>query len=413
VSSDFGSPARVALPSGSTMPAIAPSRSRIGARGADASYLPARGRVRSWNRVTPLRAGKEAFPAMLAAIALAEQSICLETYILRADRIGQRFKAALVERARAGVAVRVLYDAVGSIALPADYVAELVDAGAEVIEFHPVAPWRRRFGWNTRDHKKMLIVDHRVAFTGGINIGDEYSPTEEGGGGWHDMSAQVEGPAVRELSRVFASTWEAEGGSLGSTAARAAGASSSPERAFALVEVIANLGAIPRPGMRRAYLHAIRRAQHQISVMNAYFIPDAALRRAFAKAVRRGASVRVVVPSRSDIEPVYYASRNLYARLMRSGVRLFEWQGDMMHAKCAAIDGIWSTIGSYNLDRRSFVHNLEVGLLMIDRELARELEAQFETDLMHCREVDARDWSTRPRWQKLLERFWYLFRYWL
>ncbi len=384
-----------------------------GSPGADASYLPARGRVRSWNRVAPLRAGREAFPAMLAAIASAEQSICLETYILRADRIGQRFKTALAERARAGVSVRVICDAVGSIGLPTEYVAELVAVGVQWIEFHPVAPWRRRFGWNTRDHKKMLIIDSRIAFTGGINIGDEYSPTEEGGGGWHDMSAQIEGPAVRELSRVFDSTWRAEGGSAVPPAARVDEASASPERAQAFVEVIANLGAIPRPGMRRAYLHAIRHAQHRISIMNAYFIPDAALRRAFAKAVRRGASVRVIVPSRSDIEPVYYASRNLYARLMRSGVRLYEWQGDMMHAKCAAIDGIWSTIGSYNLDRRSFIHNLEVGLVMFDRDLARELETQFEAELMLCREVDPRLWPTRPRWEKWLERFWYLFRYWL
>ena len=344
-----------------------------GAPGADASYLPPRGRVRSWNRVTPLRAGREAFPAMLAAIARAEHSICLEMYILRADRIGQRFKQALVERARAGVSVRVICDAVGSIGLPADYVAELVAAGVEWIEFHPVAPWRRRFGWNSRDHKKMLIVDSRIAFTGGINIGDEYCPTEEGGGGWHDMSAQIEGPAVRELSRVFDSTWRAEGGSAVPPEARVDKAAS-PERAQAYVEVIANLGAIPRPGMRRAYLHAIRHAQHRIRVMNAYFIPDAALRRAFAKAVRRGASVRVIVPSRSDIEPVYYASRNLYARLMRSGVRLYEWQGDMMHAKCAAIDGVWSTIGSYNLDRRSFIHNLDVSG---GRLIGKTVEADF------------------------------------
>jgi cardiolipin synthase len=369
--------------------------------------------MRSWNRVAALRAGAEAFPAMLAAIAGAEQRICLEMYILRADRIGQRFKAALVERARAGVAVHVLYDAVGSIGLPAAYVAELVEAGAEVLEFHPVAPWRRRHGWNRRDHKKLLIVDCRIAFAGGINIGDEYSPADEGGGGWHDMCCRVEGPAVHDLLRIFARTWEAEGGSSLRIAMRAEEAPPTPAEALVLVQVIANLGLIRRPGMRRAYLHAIRHAQQRVSIMNAYFIPDAALRRGFAKAVRRGASVRVIVPSRSDLTPVYYASRNLYARLMRRGVRIFEWQGAMMHAKCAAIDGIWSTIGSYNLDRRSFVHNLEVGLLMIGRELAGELETQFEAELSLCREVDSRAWPLRPAWEKLLERFWFLFRRWL
>jgi cardiolipin synthase len=295
---------------------------------------------------------------MLDAIAGATRQSCLETYILRADRIGQRFKAALVERAKAGVVIRVIVDAVGSMGLPADYVDELTRAGVQLIWFGPVAPWRKRFGWNRRDHKKLLIVDGRVAFTGGLNIGDEYDAAEVGGGGWHDMSARIEGPAVRELARIFASTWEAEGGSQIHIEARANEAVATPERALAFVQVIANLGAIRRPGMRRAYLHAIRHARHSVRVMNAYFIPDGALRRGFGKAIRRGASVRVIVPSRSDLEPVYYASRHLYARLMRSGVRIFEWQGDMMHAKCAAIDGIWSTIGSYNLDRRSFIHNL-------------------------------------------------------
>lgn len=351
---------------------------------------------------------------MLDAIARAEQSVCLEMYILRADRIGERFKVALAERARAGVAVRVLYDALGSIGLPAQYMADLAQAGVESIEFHPVAPWRRGFGWNRRDHKKILIVDGRVAFVGGINIGDEYCPAEEGGGGWHDVCAQIEGPAVRELSRVFASTWEAEGGS--SVPIPRGGEeqlSAAPTRAGVLVQVMANLGAIARPRMRRAYLQAIHCAQKQIVIMNAYFIPDAALRRAFARAVRRGVSIRVIVPSRSDLQLVYSASRHVYGRLMRSGVRLFEWQGAMMHAKCAAIDGVWSTIGSYNLDRRSFVHNLEVGLLMIGRELAHELETQFEADLGRCREIDPREWPTRSRWEKLLERFWFLFRGWL
>jgi cardiolipin synthase len=388
-------------------------RARAAHDASDLRYLPARGRRRSRNRVIPLRAGEQAFPAMLCAIARAERSVCLEMYILRADRIGQRFQSALIERARAGVRVCLIYDAVGSIGLPAKYLAELDDAGVERIEFHPVMPWRPRAGWNRRDHKKLLIVDGRVAFTGGINIGDEYCPASEGGGGWHDLCAQIEGPAVRDLWGVFAATWHAHGGARLELPPPPPEPSASADRSLSWVEVIANLGAISRPRIRRAVLHAIDRAEKRVVILNAYFIPDRALRRAFAAAIRRGAEVRVIVPSRSDLTLVYFASRNLYARLMRMGVRIFEWQGEMMHAKAAAIDGVWATIGSYNLDRRSFIHNLEVGLLIVDRELARELEAQFEADLRRCREVEARVWAKRPAWQKWAERACYALRYWL
>jgi cardiolipin synthase len=388
-------------------------RARAARDASDLRYFPARGGLRSRNLVTPLRAGEQAFPAMLEAIARAERSVCLEMYILRADRIGQRFQAALIERARAGVHVRVIYDAVGSIGLPAKYVGELTAAGVQLIEFHPVMPWRPRAGWNRRDHKKLLIVDCRVAFTGGINIGDEYCPAAEGGGVGHDLCAQIEGPAVSDLLEVFAATWHECGGSRLALPKRPAEPPESPDRGLSWVEVIANLGVIARPRIRRAVLHAMDRAEKRILILNAYFIPDAALRRAFARAIGRGVEVSVIVPSRSDLALIYFASRKLYARLMRSGVRIFEWQGEMMHAKAAAIDGVWATVGSYNLDRRSFIHNLEVGLLIVDRDLARELETQFEADLLRCREVDARVWSQRPAWQKWLEGACYALRYWL
>ena len=363
------------------------------------------------NHVTALRAGGEAFPAMLEAITRAQRSIELETYILRADRIGQRFQAALCERARAGVAVRVLYDAVGSFTLSAKFVSELAEAGVRVAEFRPIAPWRARWGLNRRDHKKMLILDGGLAFVGGLNIGDEYCALEDGGGGWHDAVARVEGPAVRELAALFAETWRDAGGDEIPALPEAARAA--PASGDVAVHVLANSGLVSRPRMRRAYLRAIRRAEKTICIMNAYFIPDRTLRRAFAHAAQRGVSVRVIVPSRSDLHPVYYASRHLYPRLLRSGVRIFEWQGAMMHAKLAVIDGVWSTIGSYNLDRRSFVHNLEVALLMIDRELGQALERHFASDLESCTEISLADFERRPLWQSLLERVWYALRFWL
>jgi cardiolipin synthase len=165
--------------------------------------------------------------------------------------------------------------------------------------------------------------------------------------------------------------------------------------------------------MRRVLIHAIRGARSRVSVMSAYFVPDRRLRRAFADAVRRGVDVRVLVPARSDLPFVQHASRALYGRLLRAGVRIFEWQAGMMHAKATAVDGAWCTIGSFNVDRRSLVHNLEVGVVVTDRGLARELERDFDDDLSACCEVELAAWSRRPLRSRLLERFWHLFRHWL
>jgi cardiolipin synthase len=377
---------------------------------ADARYLLPRAGPGSWNHVRPLRGGREVFPAMLECIAKAQRDVCLEMYILRDDRIGQRVLEQLIERARSGVAVRVMVDAVGSYALSRSAIEELRSAGAELVVFRPVMPWRPRFGWNQRDHRKLLIVDQRIAITGGINIGDEYCALEDGGGGWHDVCAQIEGPALRELLAIFTSTWRGAGGTAFAIHADAGHADA---QGATWVQVIANRGRITRPRMRRALRRAIDASERSVEVLSAYFIPDRALRRSLARAVRRGVRVRVLVPARSDLRVVQYASRHLYARLLRDGVRVFEWQGAMMHAKCATIDGVWSTVGSYNLDRRSFIHNLEVGLLMVDRELASELERGFALDLARSREVDAEAWSRRSRADKWIESFCFLFRYWL
>lgn len=165
--------------------------------------------------------------------------------------------------------------------------------------------------------------------------------------------------------------------------------------------------------MHRSYLHAIRRAETTISLMNAYFIPDRRLRREFARAAARGVSVRVILPVAFDVRAVYYASHHLYERLLRRGVRIFEWPVRMMHAKSGVIDGVWSTIGSYNLDRRSLVHNLEIGIVTLDRRIGAQMQEQFEKDLAICREITLEEWMKRSRWERALEWLLYQFRYWL
>lgn len=391
----------------------------------DLGYVPRRQRLRPGNRVVPLIGGGDAFPAMLAAVNAARRSILLEMYILKDDVIGRRFQAAFIERAKAGVQVRVLVDGLGSFALSSRYIDELEQAGVELHIYHPVAPWRARWGLNNRDHQKILIVDDEIGFCGGLNIGDEYRPVEQGGGGWHDLHARVEGPAVQELARVFRSTWIKAGGEpfeepredapgLPDGHGATMRARNEPASARnALVSVISNERILKRSHMRYAYLHAIRRAQTSIHLTNAYFIPDRGLRGAFARASRRGVDVCVIVPSTSDVRAVYHASRHLYTRLLKRGVRIFEWPNRMMHAKAGVIDGVWSTIGSYNLDRRSFLHNLEVALVSVDRELGARLEKQFQRDLALCKEIRLDEWMQRSWWSKFLSWFFFQLRYWL
>jgi len=364
-------------------------------------------RLRRHTQVKPLRNGEEVFPAMLEAIRGARRTIHFETYILVADRIGEEFREALVERAKAGVEVRFLYDAVGCIELKDSFLDPLRAAGGHVAVYHPVAPWRARWGWNKRDHKKILVVDDHVGFTGGINLGLEYVAVEHGGKGWLDWHARVEGTAVHELAVSFRRTWieasdvpipvpEQSGPALGRNALG--------------VQVVDNTGVRSRWRMHRAYLHAITRAERDISILNSYFIPELSLRRAFRRAVARGVSVRVVLPSDSDVPPVRHASRYLYRRLLASGVRIFEWRESMMHAKMGIIDGVWSTIGSYNLDHRSLMHNLEVSLVCVDEPLAAKLQAAFEKDLAGCEEITVAHLERLSRWDRIKDWFWYQLR---
>jgi cardiolipin synthase len=378
----------------------------------DRGYAPPNARLRRSNRVKTLRAGGEAFPAMLEAIASARGHVHLEMYILRNDRIGRTFQEALIERAKAGVHVRVIYDSLGSFGLASAFVDEFRAAGIETIEFHPVVPWRPRWGLNKRDHQKILVVDDRIGFTGGLNIGDEYVPLEQGGGGWYDAQVRIEGPVVFDLAALFRRMWLKNGGSY-FPEPRVHHVEAAAGEHLSSVQVISNARIRTRFQMRRAYVHAIRRAQKRICIMNAYFIPDRVLRRRFAQAVERGVDVRVIVPSTSDVSAVYWATRYLYARLIRRGVRLYEWPERMMHAKSGIIDAVWSTIGSYNLDRRSLLHNLEAGVIVLDRDVGRALEKQFDEDLKGCREVLLSEWEARSKLSRVLEWFFFQFRYWL
>ena len=373
-----------------------------------APYARTQLRWRPGCEVTVLRDGTETFPAMLEAIASAKKSISLETYILAADKTGETFKAALIERANAGVKVRVIYDAVGSFGLPDAYVAELHAAGIETIDFNPIAPWRRRFRLSHRDHRKILVVDDTVGFTGGLNIGDDYAPVSAGGVGWHDIHCRVTGPIVLDLARMFRRTWIRAGGARFSPVA--APHTAPPGHGSAYVRLLDNTRLRQRGVVRRAYLHVIRAAKLSILIQNAYFLPDRGLRRALTRAVRRGVDVRVIVPGRSDVRLIEWASLYVLRRLAKLGVGILRWRGPMMHAKTATIDATWSTIGSYNFDAQSRFSNLELTVEILDAPTAQALAKTFEHDVENCDPYTEAAWKKLPWWTKALAWFSYRIR---
>ncbi|MEJ7600600.1 MAG: phosphatidylserine/phosphatidylglycerophosphate/cardiolipin synthase family protein [Kofleriaceae bacterium] len=358
--------------------------------------------------VTVLRDGSETYPAMLTAIASAQVSVCMETYILASDGTGDRFKAALIDRARAGVAVRLVYDAVGSFGLPGGWVDEMRAAGCEVIDFNPIAIWRRKFRLSHRDHRKIIVVDDKIAFTGGLNISNDYAAVADGGVGWHDMHCRVTGPIVLDLARMFRRTWLRAGGQHYKPPPPMGEAE--PGSGSSFVRLLDNTRRRQRATVRRAYLHVIRTARESVLIENAYFLPDRGLRRALANAVRRGVDVAVLVPGRSDVKLIEWASLYVLRSLARQRVRIVRWGGVMMHAKTAVVDGTWSTIGSYNFDAQSRFNNLEVTLEILDAATGAALVRNFERDAANCVLFDFESWQRLPWWKKGLAWFGYRLR---
>jgi cardiolipin synthase len=347
--------------------------------------------------VTVLRDGGQTYRAMLDAIVNAKESIVLETYILAGDSTGDRFKIALVERAKAGVSIRIIYDAVGSFGLSAAWVDDLRAAGCEVIDFNPISPWRARFRLSHRDHRKLLVVDNEVGFTGGLNISNDYASVEDGGVGWHDMHCRVTGPIVTDMARLFRRSWIRAGGKTYAPIPPTTGAGNGNS----FVRLLENTKRRHRTTFRRAYLHVIRAARRSIRIENAYFLPDRGLRRALIQAVARGVDVQVIVPGRSDVKLVEWASLYVLRRLAKRGIKVWRWGGVMLHAKTAVIDAVWSTIGSYNFDSQSRFNNLEVTVEILDPAVGEKLVRVFDNDVPNCVRYDEETWKQLPWWRRM------------
>jgi cardiolipin synthase len=357
------------------------------------------------NRVTLLHDGEVCLPAMRDAIAAAQHEILVEMYWFGSDVTGRAFAELLSDKARQGVHVCVIYDSVGSWEADRRMFEGMRKAGVEVVEYNPLRFWNPRWRiFNRRNHRKQLIVDGRLGMTGGVNLADQWAAAADGGRAFRDDMIQIEGPAVASMRAIFARTFhESPNVRILPELAPA------PESGSSRVLVLANDQRRNRRLIERAYLAAIRVARKRVLLENSYFIPGLLVRNALARAVRRGVEVRVVLPLESDVPAVAYATRNLYGALLRRGIRIYEWGRSVLHSKTAVVDD-WCTVGTHNLDYRSWLYNLEINVSVDDPKIAAQLAARIERDIAESVPVDARAWRYRPLFDRVLEQFFYRFR---
>jgi len=362
------------------------------------------------NAVRLLRNGSEAFPAWLDAIARARERISMEMYIFNDDKVGRRFAEALAQAAQRGVTVRLLYDSIGCRHAGAGFFDKMRGAGVWAVPYHPYRLWRPRF-WTLirRNHRKTLVCDGMVAFTGGINISDRWSPAEEGGGGWHDAAVEVRGPAVATIEAAFLRTWNWR--AERPRRLRVKQLHRLPPTGAVPLAVIANREVVDRFAIRRAALHAIRSSLGRVYIASPYFVPDPGFVRSLVHAATRGVDVRVLLPRHSDTQTVDLASRATFGHLLPAGVRIFQHHA-VVHTKALLVDQEFVSLGSYNIDHRSLVYNLELVVNALDREFNTQVAAMLEADMSGAQEVLWRDFRRRSLLVRLLERLAYSFRRW-
>jgi cardiolipin synthase len=377
------------------------------------------------NKVVLLEDGPRTYEAMFAAINAARDHVNMETYILEDDETGRRFADALIAKQRAGVQVNLIRDSVGTLGTKKEFFMRLTEAGIKVLEFNPVNPLEAKVGWdvNQRDHRKLLITDGRVALLGGINISSVYSggssSVGSGGGGgrsaaekqpWRDTDLQVEGPVVAEFQKLFIETWEKQKGEP------------LPKRQYfpALQpqgdDVVHAIGSTPDDPFSLIYatlISAIDNAEREVLLTNAYFVPDPQLLASLKAAVARGVDVRLVLPGSSDAPLVFHAGRSYYDELLSAGVKIYERRRALLHAKTVLIDGVWSTVGSTNLDWRSFLHNQELNAVVLGAGFGTQMRASFERDVANSEQITLDKWRWRSPGTRAKEAFARVWQYWL
>lgn len=342
------------------------------------------------NDVRVLRNGTETFPALEEAIRGAKHHVHLEYYIWNPDTVGARLRDLLVERARAGVQVRVLVDALGSRDAGERFFAPLIAAGGEFGAFNPVSFAAVRPKINLRNHRKIVVVDGGIAFTGGLNVGDEYAGIDPDCGVFRDTHLRVAGPAARALQRVFLEDWNfATGRSV-----TAPEFFKAPDAGEQLVQVVAGGPDRDWQTIQQLFFAAITGARDRVLLATPYFVPDEPVLTALVTASLRGVDVTLLVPRSTDHHIVRAAGRSFYDELLKAGIRVHEYLPGFLHAKTVIVDGVFASVGSANLDQRSFRLNYELNIALYGESVAGELETIFEQDLTVSREITAEDRRT-------------------
>jgi cardiolipin synthase A/B len=384
------------------------------------------------NKVALFQDGPSTYAAMNKAIASAKDHINMETYIIEDDDVGQAFVNTLIEKQRAGVQVNLIYDSVGSINTPRTFFEPLTAAGISVLEFNPVNPLAAKKGWqlNQRDHRKLLIVDGKTVFLGGVNISAVYSGGSSGWRKaakhnaeripWRDTHMQIDGPVVASFQRMFVATWKKQKGPPLQEKSYFPNLKAEGKEVIRAIESSSD----DQPNSSSSYddapakiyttlLSAINSAETSVFLTNAYFVPDPQLTEALKNAVKRGANVKIILPGHTDSALVFHAGRSYYKRMLEDGVEIYERSDKLLHSKTVLIDGVWSSVGSSNLDWRSFLHNDEVTAIVLGTEFGHQMRAMFEKDLAASKQVTLTDWNARPLLQRVKESAARMWAYWL
>ena len=354
------------------------------------------------NRVQLLIDAHRTFNEIAASISSARSSIHLEYYIWQPDKLGTKLRDLLIEKARQGVTVRFLYDGIGSGRLTHQFLQPMREAKIRVASFVPGQSLRERWSINLRSHRKIVIVDGQIAFTGGMNVGDEYLGLDPHFGLWRDTHLRLHGPTVLQLQEVFAVDWK-----------YATGEELTQDEFFPPPEQIGSVNAqivASGPDDDEAVFHglmfaAINAARHRVTVATSYFVPTPSLVSSLESAAQRGVKTRVMLSGPKTYWATLRAARSYYDSLIRAGVEIYEYQAGQFHSKTLTIDGCWSLVGTPNFDARSLYLNFEVGAILYDRSLAEQLEHQFHADVAHSRQIDPSTWFERSIWDRLQENF--------
>jgi cardiolipin synthase len=345
----------------------------------------------------------QALRAAYDAIKSARRLICLEVYIFRSDSTGRAFADLLCEKARQGIRVFVIYDSFGSWDSDAAIFTQMKSAGVRLQTFHPLQPWECKFGWRpaNRDHRKLLLIDNEIAGMGGLNIGAEYAGSSiissETCENWRDNAIGIVGPGARQLAQSFKQSWNYV--NHGGRIRRAELIHNIDTGELGLLASVPTLRSPLLPFLHRLF----EQSRKSIQLTMAYFAPDDPLIEELCAAARRGVRVRLMLPGKCDIKLLQVAARSFYETLLTNGVKVFERQGAMLHAKTMTIDDEVTVIGSVNLDYRSIEYNLELSSIIRNRPFALQMRSLFENDVRHADRITLENWRYRPTWDRFVQ----------